>query len=705
MKRAPKRKLIILAVWLCFSFAVTSSLSAAENLLQNPSFEDSGWRPDYWSEWSGSAYRLPWNGAAGYLTPHQLHIGGKSAARKLYGADIRWGGYSQDVDIVGGSLVKASGWMLSLASDDPLANSTEAYIELKFFDADYEELAVYKSTSLTGASPWVQHTIIETAPSGAAKARFSFVMLALGDDSTGTVYFDDAAIMVDEGDVTPPSVTITSPENLSKTNISPITVTGTIDDPTVGLIYIDGRAEPVVGGAWSGPASLNEGENIIRATAIDNAGNGGTDTVTVYLDTTPPAITIDSPEDKSATGISPITVTGTVDDAFVAAIEVNGSVVPVTGGSWSTSVSLVEGSNLITATAVDEGGNVGSESVTVSLDTIPPEVTITSPENGVVTDMSSIEVKGRIDDLRVKTIEVNGNIEQVFNRYWSSVISLAEGENVITAIAADKVGNTDSDSITVYYNTPTSGYNILANPGFELSNWPPASWTWWEGSANRKSRDGVAGYLTPHYSHTGGKSVGRKLYGRGIRWGGYSQDVGITEGSFVNASGWIASPPSEEPLANGAEAYFELKFFDVRSRELAVYKSTPLTGPSSWVLHRISEVTPPGTVKARFSFVLLATTDGAEGTAYFDDASIRIGGADTTSPVVTITSPEDQSITNIAIVTVLGTVDDLTVAEIDVNGKVEPVISGSWSSSLALTGGENIITATAVDEGIQAQIR
>ncbi len=167
--------------------------------------------------------------------------------------------------------------------------------------------------------------------------------------------------------------------------------------------------------------------------------------------------------------------------------------------------------------------------------------------------------------------------------------------------------------------------NLVINPGFEESGWPPASWDQWDGSTGS---GGVSGSISTSVAHSGAQSTARALWGTGGRWGGYTQDVAVTEGDFVRASGWLMSKSDNDPLADGAEAYIEVKFLDSGDSELEVYSSTPLTEASTWVRHVIEEEAPEGSVKARFSFILSTDDENASGTAYFDDAYIRIGTAE-----------------------------------------------------------------------------
>jgi len=529
MRRSIKKS--FLALLLCILVGFFCVPAEAQNLLQNNSFEDSGWPPVSWSEWSGAVD--PYSGTYGYVAYRMANSGVRSAVRGLYGTGVRWAGFSQDVAVSEGAVVNASGWFLS-PTGNPLRNGSEAYIEIKFLDAGESELAIHQSATLTGASLWTERMITNVqAPVGTAVARFSFVLSAPNDTSSGVVYFDDGSL---EFDITAPIVTITSPADELTTNSSPVLVSGTVNDITITSIDVNGNIEPVSGGSWSSNVSLVEGSNIITATATDAGGNPGSNSITVYLITSAPVVVITSPADESTTEDSPITVSGTVDDLAITLIDVSGAIETVSSGSWSSAVSLVEGANLITATATDGAGNPGS------------------------------------------------------------------------------------DSITVYFNPQ----NELQNPGFEDSGWPPVNWSEWGGAASGDPADGSYGYIDTVEVHSGSQSAARGLYGNGIRWGGYTQDVTIGGWDFIRASCWLMSSSSDDPLANGAEAYIEVKFLDGSDGEIGYYRSTPLDDASAWVEHTIQRCAPKNAAKVRFSLVLIGQEENSSGKVYFDDASIEV---------------------------------------------------------------------------------
>jgi hypothetical protein len=173
----------------------------------------------------------------------------------------------------------------------------------------------------------------------------------------------------------PPVVTITSPTDLAAVGTTPITVTGTVDDPeatiTVGL-----EAVPAVvtGNTFTATGvPLREGGNVVTAAASDALGNASSASVTVVLDTTAPRVLIDSPRGGSVTTDESVTVTGRINDLVLgtvnsgqAQVSVNGIPAEVANRTFiARGVALAPGSNAVTATATDAVGNSDSQTVTV----------------------------------------------------------------------------------------------------------------------------------------------------------------------------------------------------------------------------------------------------------------------------------------------------------------------------------------------------
>ena len=100
-------------------------------------------------------------------------------------------------------------------------------------------------------------------------------------------------------------------------------------------------------------------------------------------------------------------------------------------------------------------------------DTTAPMVSITSPEDGNITEQSTIMIIGTTEP--GSHLVVNGIIVDVAQDGSFEVqISLTDGNNTITATATDEAGNSASDSITVNYSNPLLG--MLEQTQLELDN-------------------------------------------------------------------------------------------------------------------------------------------------------------------------------------------------------------------------------------------
>ncbi len=201
--------------------------------------------------------------------------------------------------------------------------------------------------------------------------------------------------------------------------------------------------------------TLDPGANALTVTASDAAGNTATSSLPLTY-ARPPTVTITSPANLAYLNLSPTTVTGTVDDA-AAVVNINGLAVPVSGGQFSALLPIAEGPTIVAATATSASGATGAASITVTLDTTAPHVSITSPADHFRTTADTIAIAGIVNDIVVGTVNdeqaqvaVNGQPAQVANRtFLRSSVALAPGDNVIEAVARDRVGNTVTTHITV----------------------------------------------------------------------------------------------------------------------------------------------------------------------------------------------------------------------------------------------------------------
>ena len=201
------------------------------------------------------------------------------------------------------------------------------------------------------------------------------------------------------GDTTRPTATISTPTTGTTYSMSSSTMSmgGTASD-NVGVTQVrwasDRGPSGVAGGTTNWSVSgipLSSGSNVITITALDAAGNQGTDALTVTYtaptaDTTRPTISISNPT-TGPTHVAPglsVNLGGSAGDNVgvtrVRWVSDRGGSGDAAGtSSWSVSgVPLLSGSNVITVTALDAAGNAGTDSLTVTYTvTAPPPSTVT----------------------------------------------------------------------------------------------------------------------------------------------------------------------------------------------------------------------------------------------------------------------------------------------------------------------------------------
>ncbi|WP_272916305.1 S8 family peptidase [Virgibacillus halodenitrificans] len=100
-------------------------------------------------------------------------------------------------------------------------------------------------------------------------------------------------------DTKAPELTIVSPVDGEKTNKETVTVEGTVDDPNLATVKVNGHKATVSDGKYSKRIILENGTNTIKVVAKDLAGNKAKNNVTIDVNYTKPVIENLTPtEDK-----------------------------------------------------------------------------------------------------------------------------------------------------------------------------------------------------------------------------------------------------------------------------------------------------------------------------------------------------------------------------------------------------------------------
>jgi hypothetical protein len=227
----------------------------------------------------------------------------------------------------------------------------------------------------TGTPNWSASVALQTG---------SNVLTITARDAAGNTATDAITVTYSTAvDTVRPTVTITEPtsSNSYTTTAKSIALSGAATD-NVGVTRVTWANSRGGTGTATGTSSWNvasiallAGSNVITVTSRDAAGNTATDTITVTYstaDTVKPVINIINPALASLTSTATsLTVSGTASDNIgVKQVtwrnSLGGDGVTTGIASWSASVKLWVGTNVITFTARDAAGNTIAKSITVT---------------------------------------------------------------------------------------------------------------------------------------------------------------------------------------------------------------------------------------------------------------------------------------------------------------------------------------------------
>ena len=171
--------------------------------------------------------------------------------------------------------------------------------------------------------------------------------------------------------------------------------------------------------------------------------------ITFTIDTTPPTVTIDSPTNTTYT-----TSTIIIDlsgDAVYYWYYIEG--IHVHNQTWTPNVdeTLADGAYILHAYGNDTVGNTAYTSVTFTIDTTPPTITIDSPTNTTYTTSTIIvDLSGDAENYWYYIVGIDS-----INQTWNSRLSrsLPDGIYTLHAYGNDSVGNEVHISVTLTIDT------------------------------------------------------------------------------------------------------------------------------------------------------------------------------------------------------------------------------------------------------------
>lgn len=205
-------------------------------------------------------------------------------------------------------------------------------------------------------------------------------------------------------DTTRPTLSLTQPVSGAARRAS-VAVEGAItdlhlEDWTVEHVAPGGGTTLVAAGTVSPDGvlaqldGLQEGDHLVRVTAVDGAGNVRTLDVPFVVDVTPPVVAFQAPlNDAFLSGVGgPVGVVGSAEDTGLANVQLRvvrgaqekvlftGASLPAQGSFYAWAVAEeADGPAELVLSAEDAAGNRGESRIAVTLDSTPPNVLVASP--------------------------------------------------------------------------------------------------------------------------------------------------------------------------------------------------------------------------------------------------------------------------------------------------------------------------------------
>ena len=204
--------------------------------------------------------------------------------------------------------------------------------------------------------------------------------------------------------------------------------------------------------------------------ANDSVGNENSTSISFMIDITPPFIGITTPVNNTNSTNTNLDVNYSTSDisTSVQACWYSNDTMSVNttlaGCANITTVTWSEGMHNVTVWANDSVGNENSSSITFTIDTTYPSISIISPTNNTNTTDTTLDVNYTVSDIYLDscwysndTMTSNTTLASCTN---ITTVTWSEGQHNVTVWANDSAGNENSSSATFTIDTIPPDINI-----------------------------------------------------------------------------------------------------------------------------------------------------------------------------------------------------------------------------------------------------
>ncbi|WNG16934.1 RHS repeat-associated core domain-containing protein [Cystobacter fuscus] len=307
----------------------------------------------------------------------------------------------------------------------PVVSVEDSYLDKWEMTLDGQPLP--PGTAISG--PEMSHTLVVTARDRA------------GNEERETFHFTL--------DFTAPEVHVTGIQKGERRNTS-ATISYSVQELNLEAVTALVDHQDVFQGGTSATVSA-PGKHSLVITALDKAGHETVEKFDFEIDTTPPEISVESPNtypDTYGTSSSEVELVVSVrDDGPLGAVSVaGGPLVRGTDGKYRKTLPLNDGLNTFQVVAYDEVGNSKTLPVSVLRDGEAPRISVSTPAEGAFVGALSVNVVGKVEDetyagAKVQLTLAGSPVAVAADGTFSTGLTLQQGYNTLQFVATDKVGN------------------------------------------------------------------------------------------------------------------------------------------------------------------------------------------------------------------------------------------------------------------------
>jgi hypothetical protein len=309
-----------------------------------------------------------------------------------------------------------------------------------------------------------------------AGAKFAGTLMALdaiamgaGTEVNGRALARNGAVSLDSNEFysAPPVVTVAGGPTAITNQTTP-TINGTTDVMAPGVVKVTIAGQTLTAtpseGAWSvTSAMLANGTYPVVASVSDGAGNLGSATQQLTINTVLPVVSIDG--GPSVTTNNPTrTIAGTSDVAPGTVVRVTVDSQSLTAlvqsrGTWNVSpTALTDGTRDVTASVTDPAGNIGTHSQALTVQTVAPAVMINGGANAL-TNNARPDISGTANVAPGMTVTVTladqtlTGLVQGDGAWSVTAAVLSDGPHRVVMSVSDAAGNRASYTQTLTVDT------------------------------------------------------------------------------------------------------------------------------------------------------------------------------------------------------------------------------------------------------------